>query len=173
VQAKLFETLKASNRGVPDDERVLVTYTPGQALVVTWAIDNGSAGDHPTGTPDCGVPPTSSTSSTTSTSTSTTSSTVPEPPPTTKQGQRTTPEEARFEARQILASIKPQLKSLNLDVPGVQLIGTYPIEGAGEADVVQVLYAKSTVQANLPAYKKMFDVPPAEVVQCLNPAFDL
>jgi hypothetical protein len=29
------------------------------------------------------------------------------------------------------------------------------------------------VQGNLPSYLKMFDVPPAEVVQCLNPAFEL
>ncbi len=55
----------------------------------------------------------------------------------------------------------------------MQLIGTYPIEATGDDDVVQVLYSKATVQGNLPAYQKMFEVPPAEVVQCLNPAFDL
>ena len=172
VQAKLLQKVGVSNRGVPDDERFIVTYTPGEALVVTWAIDNGSAGDHPTGTPDCASPPTSSTAPTSSTSTTTTSSTVPLPTSSTKPGQRTTPEESRFEAKEILQSIKPQLTSLKLDVTGVQLIGTYPIEGAGEDAVVQVLYAKSTVQGTLPAYKKMFDVPPAEVLQCLNPAFD-
>ena len=40
-------------------------------------------------------------------------------------------------------------------------------------DVVQALYSKSTVLGNLPNYLKIFDVPPAEVVQCLNPAFEL
>ena len=80
-----------------------------------------------------------------------------------------------MEAQAILKSIRPQLKTLKLDVPGVQLIGTYPIQGAaaGEDDVVQALYTKATVQGNLPSYKKMFEVPPAEVVQCLNPAFEL
>ena len=52
-------------------------------------------------------------------------------------------------------------------------VGTYPIEATGDDDVVQALYSKATVQGNLPAYQKMFDVPPAEVVQCLNPAFVL
>jgi hypothetical protein len=178
VQAKLLETVHPSNRGVPDDERFVVSYTPGQDLVVTWAINNGTAGDHPTGTPTCTSPPTTtpptSSSSTSSTSSTTTSSTLPGPTSSTGPGV-TTPATSRQEARAILQSIKPQLKTLKLDVPGVQLIGTYPIEGAdaGEHDVVQVLYAKSTVQGTLPSYKKMFDVPPAEVLQCLNPAFAL
>ena len=38
---------------------------------------------------------------------------------------------------------------------------------------MQVLYAKSTVQAGIGDYKKAFNAPPAEVVQCLNPAFAL
>jgi hypothetical protein len=87
--------------------------------------------------------------------------------------KRTTQGQARFEAKQILQSIKPQITSLRLDIPGVQLVGTYPIEGTGDDDVVQVLYTKATVLGNLPAYTKMFEVPPAEVVQCLNPAFAL
>jgi hypothetical protein len=58
-------------------------------------------------------------------------------------------------------------------VPGVQLVGTYPIQGTTDVDVVQVLYAKATVNGTLPDYKKMFEVPPAKVVQCLNPAFKL
>ena len=33
-------------------------------------------------------------------------------------------------------------------------------------------YSKATVQAGIGDYKKAFDVPPAEAVQCLNPAFD-
>ena len=55
----------------------------------------------------------------------------------------------------------------------MQLVGTYPIDGTTDDAVVQVLYAKSTVQAGIGDYKKAFDAPPAEVVQCLNPAFDL
>ncbi|HLM18336.1 MAG TPA: hypothetical protein VK549_10985, partial [Acidimicrobiia bacterium] len=92
---------------------------------------------------------------------------------TTLAKQRTTQQEARQEAKEILQSIKPQITTLKLDITGVQLVGTYPIEGAGDDDVVQVLYAKATVQGTLPSYLKMFDVPPAETVQCLNPAFDL
>ncbi len=98
------------------------------------------------------------------------------PAPTTPTSKRTTQEQARYEAKQILLSIKPQLKSLGLDVPGVQLVGTYPLNQDGDADVVQVLFSKATVQAlpgAMPDYKKAFDAPPAEAVQCLNPAFDL
>jgi hypothetical protein len=171
-----------SNRGVPADERFVVTYTQGKDLLVTWAINNGAVGEHPTGTPTCSAPPTeapasststsSTSSTTTTTTTSTTTTTVPGPPPSSAAG-RTTPEQARFEAKQMLASIKGQLTSLKLDVPGVQLIGTYPIEGTSDSTVVQVRYSKATVQAGIGDYKKAFDVPPAEAVQCLNPAFDL
>ncbi len=58
-------------------------------------------------------------------------------------------------------------------MPGVQLVGTYPLDGTADGTVVQVLYAKSTVQSGIGDYKKAFIAPPAEVVQCLNPAFDL
>jgi hypothetical protein len=176
VQAKALQTIHPSNRGVPDDERVAVTYTPGQDLLVTWAINNGEVGEHPTGTPTCSSPPTTAPpTSTSSTSTSTTSTTVAGETTTTTTLplKRDTQRQARFEAKQLLQSIKPQIKSLHLDIPGVQLVGTYPIEGAGDDDVVQALYSKATVQGTLPSYPAMFDVPPAEVVQCLNPAFDL
>jgi hypothetical protein len=175
VQAKALQKIGDSNRGVPNDERVVVSYTPGKDLLVTWAIDNGAVGEHPTGTPTCTAPPTDPVTTTTTTtlpgdetttSTSTTTTTLP-------GAKRTTQQQARFEAKQLLQSIKPQITSLHLDIPGVQLIGTYPIEATGDDDVVQVLYSKATVQGNLPAYQKMFEVPPAEVVQCLNPAFDL
>jgi hypothetical protein len=184
VQSKALQKIGDSNRGLPGDERISVTYTPGHDLLVTWAVNNGDAGDHPTGTPSCAAPPTDPSSTTTTSSTapeggtttstsSTTSTTPSSTTSTTPTGKRTTQEQARFEAKQILQSIKPQITTLKLDIPGVQLIGTYPIEGTGDDDVVQVLYSKATVQGNLPAYTKMFDVPPAEVVQCLNPAFDL
>ncbi len=181
VQAKLLNRpqLGPSNRGVPDDDRFVVTYTPGEDLLVTWSINNGASGPHPTGTPDCAgppttAPPTSSTSIPSSTTTSTTTTTTTTPPSSTTQAPgRTTQEQARYEARQILLSIRPQLTSLHLDVPGVQLVGTYPIDADGDTDVVQVLYSKAAVQSVFSDYKKAFDVPPAEVVQCLNPAFDL
>ncbi len=179
MQAKALQKIGDSNRGVPNEERVVVSYTPGQDLLVTWAINNGNVGDPPTGTPTCTAPPTDPTSTTTtSTSTTTTTTTLPDGATTTTTTtlpkQRTTPQEARQEAKELLQSIKAQIKGgLNLDIPGVQLVGTYPIEGAGEDDVVQALYSKATVMGNLPSYLKMFEVPPAEAVQCLNPAFEL
>jgi hypothetical protein len=175
VQAKALTTIGGSNRGVPNDQRVAVDYTPGHDLLVTWAINFGEVGAHPTGTPTCTSPPTTSPTTTTSTTSttapgaSTTSSTS-----TTLPAKRDTQQQARYEAKQLLQSIKPQIKSLHLDIPGgVQLVGTYPIENAGDDDVVQALYSKATVQGTLPSYLKMFEVPPAEVVQCLNPAFEL
>ena len=173
VQAKLVTKVGASNRGVPEDERFVVTYTPGQDLLVTWAINNGAVGEHPTGTPTCTAPPTDPTTTTTTTTTTLPDGEVVTTVATTLPKQKTTQQEARQEAKEILQSIKPQIASLHLDIPGVQLVGTYPIEAAGDDDVVQVLYSKATVQGNLPSYLKMFDVPPAEVVQCLNPAFEL
>jgi hypothetical protein len=175
VQAKALQKIGDSNRGVANDERVVVDYTRGKDLLVTWAINNGDVGEHPTGTPTCTAPPTDPPSTTTTTVTTTT--TLPDgevttTTTTTLPGKRTTQQQARFEAKQLLQSIKPQIASLHLDIPGVQLVGTYPIEGTGDDAVVQVLYSKATVQGNLPAYTKMFEVPPAEVVQCLNPAFE-
>jgi hypothetical protein len=70
-----------------------------------------------------------------------------------------------------LLSIRAQLTTLKLDVTGLQLVGTYPLGTDGDSDVVEVLYAKATVQDGFADYKKAFTVPPAEIVQCLNPAF--
>jgi hypothetical protein len=177
VQAKLVNRVGDSNRGVPDDERFVVSYTPSQDLIVTWAINNGSVGEEPTGLPTCNAPPTdppaSTTTSTTAEPTTTTEPDAPESTTTTTAAGRTTQEQARYEAKQILASIRPQLTSLKLDVPGVQLVGTYPLDGTTDDDVVQALYTKATVQAGIGEYKKAFNVPPAEAVQCLNPAFEL
>jgi hypothetical protein len=165
---------------VPNDERFVVNYTPGKDLLVTWAINNGQTGDHPAGTPTCTTPPTSPPSTTSppttaapTTAAPTTAAPTSVAPTTTAGSGRTTQEQARYEAKQILQSIRSQITTLKLDIPGVQLIGTYPIQGTSDEEVVQVLYTKATVQGTLPDYKKMFDVPPAEVVQCLNPAFDL
>jgi hypothetical protein len=175
VQAKALTRIGKSNRDVPEAERVVVTYTPGKTLLVTWAINNGEEGEHPTGTPTCTTPPTEPPPTTAPESTEPTStpeSSVPTTPPSIPT-KRNTQQQARFEASQLLKSIRPQIDSLHLDIPGVQLVGTYSLEGTGEDDVVQALYTKATVDGNLPSYLKMFDVPPAEIVQCLNPAFDL
>jgi hypothetical protein len=178
VQAKLVTRVGASNRGVPNDERFAVSYTPGKDLLVTWAINNGTVGEHPTGTPNCTAPPTDPppTSSTTTTTTTLpvgeTTTTTTSPP----NAQRTTQEQARYEAQQMLASIKQSIRQQKLDVSRVQLIGTYPIEGTADSVVVQVLYSKATVlgmPGAMPDYRKAFDAPPAEAVQCLNSAFDL
>ena len=61
-----------SNRGVPKEQRVVVTYTPGQTLLVTWAIDNG-APPLPEGDATCASPPPPPTT------TSSTTTTTPEP----------------------------------------------------------------------------------------------
>jgi hypothetical protein len=180
VEAKLLARpqLGPSNRGVPDGERFVVSYTPGKDLLVTWAINDGAAGEHPTGTPDCApLPePTTTSSTTTSSPTTTTTTTTTTTSTAPPNAQRTTQEQARYEAKQILLSIKPQLSRLSLEVPGVQLVGTYPLNADGDADVVQVMYTKATVQGlpgSIGDYKKTFLAPPAEAVQCLNPAFDL
>ncbi len=169
--------LGPSNRGVPDDERFQVDYQAGKVLTVTWAIDNG-APPLPTGEATCTVPPPSTTTTTTlapgETTTTTTTTTLPAEPTTTvtlPAGQRTTSDQARYEARQMLLVIKGQLNTLKLDFTEVQVIGTYPITGAGEDAVAEVLYPHSAVQNVFTNYKKAFDVPPATVVQCLNPAF--
>ncbi len=101
MQAKALQKIGDSNRGVPGDERVVVSYTPGQDLVVTWAIDNGAAGEHPTGTPTCTAPPTDPVTTTT---TSTATTTLPGEGTTTTttttlpSAKRTTQEQARNEA---------------------------------------------------------------------------
>jgi hypothetical protein len=58
----------------------------------------------------------------------------------------------------------------HLDIRSVVLVGTYPIEGHGDVEVVRVLYSTSTASTGI-AYTKAFDVPPADSVPCLNPAF--
>ena len=171
--------LGPSNRGTPDDERFVVDYQAGQTITVTWAIDKG-APPLPTGTATCTSPPTTTTTtstSTTSTTTTTTTTTTTLPDATTTtapapDNDRTTSEQARYEARQILLAIKSQITALDLDFTDVQLIGTYPITGDGEDDMVQVLYPHAAVQNVFSNYRKAFAVPPAAVVQCLNPAFD-
>jgi outer membrane biosynthesis protein TonB len=169
VHAGLLVSPGGSNRDVPADQRFVVTYTPGKNLLVTWAINDGDTGDKPTGTPTCTTPPTAPAPTTPTEPGPTTPS---EPPPSTSP-ERTTQEQARYEAQQILATVKKQVKRQNLNVTGVQLVGTFPIEGTAESTVVQVLYSKATITAGISDYLKAFEVPPAEAVQCLNPAFEL
>jgi hypothetical protein len=155
-----------------------VDYSPGTTLVVTWAINNGP-GTLPTGQPTCAPPPTSTTTTTstttpgattTSSTTTTTTTTTPGATTTTLPQNEGTRTQARKEARLILQSVR----AAKLDITGVQLIGTYPIEGPGtsDVDVVQVLYSKADLDAGLPIQAKVFEAPPATTVQCLNPAFD-
>jgi hypothetical protein len=180
ITKRIENRIGPSNRGVPPDARVVVQYTPGATLVVTWAINNGT-GTPPTGQPTCTSPPPTTTTTTTTpgatttTSTTTTTTTLPGATTTTTlptdEGTRM---QARKEARQILQTIRPDVRSGKLDVTGLQLIGTYPIAGptSGDVDVVQVFYSKSAIEATLPPINKVFDAPPATEVQCLNPAFD-
>lgn len=53
----------------------------------------------------------------------------------------------------------------------MQVIGVYPITGAGEGAVAEVLYPHSAVQNVFTNYRKAFEAPPAKWVQCLNPVF--
>jgi hypothetical protein len=180
LTARIEARIGESNRGVPADERVVVQYTPGATVTVTWAINNGT-GTLPTGEPTCSSPPTPPTSTTTTTttttvgpppeetSTTTTTTTVvpPADEPTVKQ--------ARTEARQILQVIRNELRQHKIDATGVQLVGTYPISGPddGDVDVVQVFYwGDELAEKPLPNASKVFVAPPAAEVQCLNPAFE-
>src|SRR5439155_1646150 len=108
-------------------------------------------------TPTTGAPPTTPT-----TRPPTTTTTTPDPT------KLSTKERARFEAAQILGAVRSRLS--HLDIRSVVLVGTYPIEGHGDVDVVRVVYSKDTVSGGI-AYTKAFEAPPAESVPCLNPAF--
>jgi hypothetical protein len=165
--------LGPSNRGVPNDQRAVVTYTPGAQVVINWAVNNG-APPLPTGEPTCGPVSTTTTTTlppgetTSTTSSTTTSTTAPPAPDSTKQV-------ARAEAIDILRVIKNEILQRRLDVTGVQLVGTYPIEGpdAASVDVVQVFYYADDVQEErIPTSTRVFQAPPAGQVQCLNPAFE-
>ena len=161
-----------SNRGLPDDERVSVTYVVGQPLVIQWGINNG-APPLPTGTADCPSPPSSTTTTAPSSTTTTApSSSTTSPTGTTVPPSNATAQLARTEAWKILNVIGADIRNGRLNITGVQLIGTYPIEGAddGDLDVVQVFYTNAGVLGPRQATKS-FQTPPADDVQCLNDAF--
>jgi hypothetical protein len=177
LTARIEARIGESNRGVPADERVVVQYTPGATVTVTWAINNGT-GTLPTGEPTCSSPPTPPTSTTTTSSTSTTSTTTSTTTTSTTVAPPTdepTVKQARTEARQILQVIRTDLRQHKIDATGVQLVGTYPITGpdGGDVDVVQVFYwGDELAEKPLPTAAKVFVAPPAAEVQCLNPAFE-
>jgi hypothetical protein len=168
-----------SNRDVPDDARIVVSYVPGETLQVRWAIDDG-APPLPTGEATCTSPPTTTTTTTLpdgETTTTTTTTTLPDGETTTTTtvppGPLTTALLARREARTIINVLGAEIRAGRLDVDGVQLVGTYPIAGADtdDVDVVQVFYTNADVDDSWP-YTEAFSAPPAAQVQCLNPAFD-
>ncbi len=191
IQDKLLRTsgnpnqrIGPSDRDVPDAERIVVTYVKGEVLQVRWAINDGEP-PLPEGEPTCTSPPTTSTTTTlpdgettSTTTTTTTQTTQPDddetPSTTTTQpGQElTTAQLARREARIILNVLRTEIQQRRIDIEGVQLVGTYPIQGPdeGDVDVVQVFYTNADVTKNWPD-QQAFDAPPADQVQCLNPAF--
>jgi hypothetical protein len=178
-------TLGPSNRGVPDSRQYVVTYTPGQPLVVTWAINNG-APPLPAGSATC-VPPTTTTSpsgttttsgATTTTTTSTTSTTttsttttkVPAATTTTLPPKISTKDQAHVDAEEILKIVRQRRNSLN--ITSIQLIGTYPMGGTTDIAVVHVTYPRAILNAPITfPSAQAFKVPPAESLQCINPAF--
>ena len=128
----------------PNDERVVVSYTPGKDLARHLGDQQRRRRRPPDGhARRARAPPTDPP---THDSRPRRGPTTPTAPTTDvdhdARGKRTTQQQARFEAKQILQSIKPQITSLKLDITGVQLVGTYPIEATGEDDVVQVLYSQ-------------------------------
>ena len=66
---------------MPDDERIVVTYVPGQTLQVRWAINNGEP-PLPEGEATCTSPPTTTT--TLPDGDTTTTTTIPDATTTTE-----------------------------------------------------------------------------------------
>jgi hypothetical protein len=176
IQEKMLAnpSLGPSNRGVPDNQRFVVQYTAGQPIVVTWAINNG-AFPLPSGPATC-VPPTTTTtltppsSTTTSTSTTTTTTTVVPTPTTTLPSGVSTKDQARADAKQILRTLRTRRTDIN--ITDIVLVGTYPMTGNANAEVVRVTYDKAILNApiNFPP-ATAFQVPPAQTLDCINPAF--
>ena len=83
--------------------------------------------------------------------------------------------QARSEATPDPAVVRPDIRSGKLDVTGVQLIGTYPIDGSDHRRRRRgagLLLEERRSRRRFLAVNKVFDAPPATEVQCLNPAFD-
>jgi hypothetical protein len=166
--------LGPSNRGVPDNQRFVVQYTAGQPIIITWAINNG-APPLPSGPATC-VPPTTTTtlvppsSTTTSTTTTTTTTTVVPPSTTTLPGGVSTKEQARADAKQILRTLRT--RRADITITDIVLVGHFPMTGNPNADVVKVTYDKAILNAPINfAPATAFQVPPAQSLDCINPAF--
>jgi hypothetical protein len=169
--------LGPSNRGVPDAKQYVVTYNPGQPLVVTWAINNGTP-PLPSGPGTCAPPvtttlpagSTTTSASTTTTSTTTTTTTTSPATTTTVKPAESTKDLARADAKAILQVVKGRRNFIN--ITEIQLVGTYPMDGKNDVTVVQVTYPKSILNGaiNFPP-AQAFQVPPADTLTCINPAF--
>ena len=138
---------------------------------MTWAVNNG-APPLPTGTPTCEtVPPTSTTAKHGPPTTATAKRAAPNAPTTTiDPAKLSTRDLARYEAKQILVVTKSRLGHLDLD--HVRLVGEYPLSSPADAPIVDVTYARATVQTPKFAYPHAFEVPPAQTLTCIDPAFE-
>ena len=173
--------LGASNRGVPDDERFVVSYTPGQDLLVTWAINNGDGRRAPDRhARRCTAPPTDPPPTTTDDHERrpTTTTTTHDP---THRRRRSPARSARRRSRRATRRSRSCSRSSRRSTDAE---ARHPRRAAGRH--VPDRTARATTTSSrcstprrrcrpelVPDYRKMFDVPPAEVVQCLNPAFEL
>jgi hypothetical protein len=81
-----------------------------------------------------------------------------------------TKELARYEAKEILTTVRSRLASL--DFSELQIVGTFPITGGPEVVVVDVTYSRKGVRSS-PGYDfhTVFAAPPAQRVDCLDPTF--
>ena len=70
----------------------------------------------------------------------------------------------------MLRTIRTRRNDIN--VTDIVLVGTYPMSGSTNAQVVRVTYNKTILDApvNFPP-AKAFQVPPAQTLDCINPAF--
>jgi peptidoglycan hydrolase-like protein with peptidoglycan-binding domain len=182
------EALSHSNRGLPDDQRFHVSYTPGKSLVVTWAINDGRepldsvpSACHrnatTTTTGQTGTEPTTTKSSTTTTAATTMTTTTAATTTSTTAGAQVpvdpatlpTRDRARFEANEILDRLDSGISTLS--IKRVRLIGTYSTAGTADARVVDVTYLKPVALSHHFDASVVFDRPPADKVGCLAEAF--
>jgi len=81
-----------------------------------------------------------------------------------------TKDQARADAKQILRTLRTRRTDIN--ITDIVLVGQFPMTGNPSADVVKVTYDKAILNApiNFPP-ATAFQVPPAESLDCINPAF--
>jgi hypothetical protein len=81
-----------------------------------------------------------------------------------------TKEQARADAKQILRTLRTRRTDIN--ITKIVLIGQYPMTGNASAEVVKVTYDKAILNAPINfAPATAFQVPPAQSLDCINPAF--